>query len=491
VPQTAALCCVSVTGEKFMPHQIERVLCFFDRLMLPLWLFVLCLCLPGAQVAALAQTSCTTYNQCPALQSQSPTKLTTPITYAFDDASLNTMFNGDAAKIADFKNRVTEAANNWSAQTGLSITLAAAGQTPNVTVRVANDARTRNDNGYVGFDPPGDTTATRRILGFSDEWSSWSNAGKDRLASHEWGHLLGLPDVPYSGDDSCPGVDTIMRQLGPTATAADLQLQNGYTCESISSTTLGDPNGCSAESKLPQPPRPNACDASKVKSVQPRQIVGGGGGGGEIARDSCPDLGYCTGLNERWDTRYCRCITYSYCPVLIDTLGNGFAMTGMVNGVLFDLDSDGTAEALSWTAAATDDAWLALDRNGNGTIDNGQELFGNFTPQPQTPTPNGFLALAEFDRAALGGNGDGLLDSRDAIFTALRLWQDTNHNGVSEPGELHTLSDFAVSSIELGYKESKRTDEYGNHFRFRAKVWDTHDAQVGRWAWDVFLAAAP
>ena len=122
----------------------------------------------------------------------------------------------------------------------------------------------------------------------------------------------------------------------------------------------------------------------------------------------------------------------------------------------FDLDGNGIAERVSW--AATGDGFLVLDRDGDGVITSGKELFGDATILSNgKKAVSGFEALAELD-----SNGDGIIDARDEMFSQLRVWADMNEDGVFGDRELFTLEELGIESIDLRYKEERGTDENGN-----------------------------
>lgn len=172
-------------------------------------------------------------------------------------------------------------------------------------------------------------------------------------------------------------------------------------------------------------------------------------------------------------------------PILFDIAGDGFRLTSWVDGVEFAPRPGFRPSDRAWTEANSDDAWLVLDRDGDGIIDDGSEMFGNATPQPPPADGtlrNGFLALAQYD-----DDHNGTIDEKDAIFSGLRLWQDKNHDGVSQPAELHTLPELGVAGISLGYVEAREVDQHGNSFRYRSTVYGTPGSPVGMTAWDVWL----
>ncbi|MCP3997328.1 MAG: hypothetical protein GY722_20045 [bacterium] len=185
----------------------------------------------------------------------------------------------------------------------------------------------------------------------------------------------------------------------------------------------------------------------------------------------------------------CGCPSCNPSPILISLDNGSLQLTGPEDGVQFDLTADGIPEHTAWTKRNSDDAFLVLDRNENGFIDDGSELFGDHTPQP-VPDPadrNGFEALAVFDDSLSGGNEDGFIDESDSIFSDLQMWTDSNHNGISEADELLSMSEAGVVAIDLSYRSVSRTDAHGNEFRFASKV----QMSLGmRTAWDVFFQQA-
>ncbi|NCN89690.1 MAG: hemolysin, partial [Gallionella sp.] len=142
-------------------------------------------------------------------------------------------------------------------------------------------------------------------------------------------------------------------------------------------------------------------------------------------------------------------------PLTLDLNGNGIETLPInaTNPVYFDLTGEGVQTSVGWIAP--NDGFLVLDRNGNGSIDDGTELFGDATPayEPGTTVPastgsarteDGFAALAQEDT-----NADGVVNSADANFASLRVWQDLNQDGISQAGELKTLSDLGIESFNV------------------------------------------
>lgn len=187
----------------------------------------------------------------------------------------------------------------------------------------------------------------------------------------------------------------------------------------------------------------------------------------------CQDDSEC-GQDQRCDIpggqQFGNCVPIGGSPIILSLHGNNFILTGDEDGVYFDLNADGVAERTAWTSPGYNQAFLVLDRNGNGFIDDGTELFGNFTAQPSSDDPNGFLALAVFDLPEEGGNGDGSVTAQDSIFADLALWVDVNHDGVSQPNELTYLFESDIIGIDLNYRLSPRIDQHGNRFRYVSTV---------------------
>jgi hypothetical protein len=170
-------------------------------------------------------------------------------------------------------------------------------------------------------------------------------------------------------------------------------------------------------------------------------------------------------------------------PLVLDLNGDGVQTLAMAAGVRFDLDADGLADQAGWVAPT--DGLLARDLNGDGRIDSGLELFGNATRLPDgAVAKNGFEALA-----ALDANGDARIDALDAAYAQLLVWQDLNSDGLSDAGELRSLAQAGVQSIDLAYRSDQTSWQQGNLIGERSSfTWaDGREAEVA----DVWLQTVP
>ena len=140
------------------------------------------------------------------------------------------------------------------------------------------------------------------------------------------------------------------------------------------------------------------------------------------------------------------------------TSGDGLETLGIDPNapILFDHDGDGISNATGWIKP--DDGFLVLDRNSNGLIDNGTELFGDSTPAyAGGKTADGFAALAQED-----SNGDGQVNNLDANWASLRVWQDANSDGISQADELKTLESLGITGFHVAKTENTTVLANGN-----------------------------
>ncbi len=182
-------------------------------------------------------------------------------------------------------------------------------------------------------------------------------------------------------------------------------------------------------------------------------------------------------------------IQHNGSPILLDLGVHSYHLTSIPGGVQFDLRNDGRRRQMAWTRMGVENAFLAHDRNGNGQIDNGSELFGNYTPlRSGALAANGFVALAEFD-----SNHDRVVDARDeAAWQVLLLWTDRNHDGWSTGDELQPIAQSMVIALGTEYRTIRKKDQWGNLFHYMSKSRFRHGGREHqRTYYDVFLRIEP
>lgn len=266
------------------------------------------------------------------------------------------------------------------------------------------------------------------------------------LISHELGEMLGY------GHSNC--ADSVMKSIQPS------DVNNNTP------VFPGAPERCTVEEYYLAPPTRRDDDGD---GFSPDDEIG------SLWWD-CDDTN--AGIGSNCESE---CADESCTPIIIPLSPEGIWLSDAAAGVYFDIAGRGTADLVAWPVDS-DAAWLALDRNGNGSIDDGSELFGNSARlRSGIFAGHGFELLAELDE-----NGDAVIDRHDPAFQHLKLWRDQVRDGVCDAQELMTLQSAGIISIGIDAKEARHRDRWGNEFRYRALV-SAQDAPVARYVYDVIL----
>ncbi len=196
----------------------------------------------------------------------------------------------------------------------------------------------------------------------------------------------------------------------------------------------------------------------------------------------CGNTANCESCGNRWDSATCEC---RFSPLMLDTSGAGLSLSSASQGVVFDLSPGPPIERVAWPTQPDAVAFIVVDLNGNGAVDDGRELIGSASAQAAAGERNGFNALTLYDT-----NGDGVVSANDASFELLQLWFDTNRDGRTQPGELFSLSAGGVVGLSLRYQEIERRDESGNIIAYRSRSFvrgPEGSAVRAVWLYDAFL----
>jgi len=263
------------------------------------------------------------------------------------------------------------------------------------------------ENSSLGTDPGG-IDPTYHWIWLNPMYNARTDGFLTDIMGHEFGHTLGYGDV---NDTYCYPYTIMHGGINPTS--------GSYM------THLGSPDTCALNQNFPPPPPPPPPTSTDLST-------------------------------QAW-------CGYNCDPLVLDLDGDGIQTSGADDPVWFDVDGDGKREHVTWTKSATRDGFLYLDLNHHNRVDDGSELFGVGTVMPDgTMAKDGFEALALYDLPQYGGNGDGIIDAQDEVWNHLRVWMDSNHDGVCDPGETGPIHEYGVEEIPLGAVIARSKDPAGN-----------------------------
>lgn len=212
----------------------------------------------------------------------------------------------------------------------------------------------------------------------------------------------------------------------------------------------------------------NIPEAKSLDEMMTNPTNSGGGGGSGEPGNEC--IYFCEPPPE---------------PLMIDLGQDGIHLSKRGVGVSFDFEGNGIFSYVHWVSEAGNEAFLGLDSNDNGIIDNGLELFtDNSLLISGQKASHGFEALAQYDLPILGGNGDGFITSEDDIWSYLDLWLDSNADGISTANEMLTLGEIGITNLDITPKESNRYDRTGSWIPYWS--WAKNDNAKGNKKYQMF-----